>query len=133
MGQIYCQAHQIVAWLGDSAPTLSTAMKLLRLLAKLDVEIIEGGIEVSESNTSALFLELMEDMAINSLKELFDLNNPVWQGLIALVERPWFSRLCSPRGCLVQGSSISLWWFHHLRKYVLQSYPGNIAHKDVAN
>jgi hypothetical protein len=93
MGQIYRQAHQVVAWLGDSAPTLITAVKLLRLLGKLDVDIIEGGIKVSESDVGPLVLELVEDMTINSLEELFDFNNPAWQGLIALVVRLWFSRL----------------------------------------
>jgi hypothetical protein len=109
-------------------------MKLLRLLAKLDVEIIEEEIKVSQSDVGPLVLELVEDMNINCLEELFNFENPAWQGVIALVVRPWFSRLwvISPRGCSVQGSSISLWWIHHLRKQLLQSYPCNIAHSDVA-
>ncbi len=77
MGQIYRQAHQVVVWLGDSAPNLSTAIKLLRLLAKLDVEITEGEIKVSKSDVGPLVLELVEYMTINSLEEMFDFDNPV--------------------------------------------------------
>jgi hypothetical protein len=90
MANIYSQARQVIAWLGDSTRNSDAGFKLLRVLGELKDHESDTDDELRKIQFGQLFQELAEEVRVDSL---FDFSNTAWRGAASLVQRSWFSRL----------------------------------------
>jgi hypothetical protein len=110
MGTIYSMANKVIVWLGPSDLFLDMAMgsfvwldERLKLFGKKAIEQTQGLDEVMGDTQE------LEVLGIPA-------NDPLWQSLADLLDRPWFKRLwtmqevCLARYCLLRcGSRFARW------------------------